>query len=448
MVDLPLMMYPQSPLPRHITALYLVAVVSLVVLCHAALAGADVLVFSQKTHKPIEDLDFHDLPARFGDRLPFEGLRPPNDTLPYAGKWIILIRRYDCSFEDKIRNAQRSGYDAAIVHNVNSSDLEPMSAKDAMDIYTPSVFVNEEAGLILKDNYQYKSGYYILINDDLPFNINTHLLLPFAIVVGVCFLITVVFMVVKCVKDYRRQRRHRLPSSSLRQIPTSKFTKGDPYETCAICLEDYIEGDKLRILPCVHAYHTKCIDPWLTRSRRVCPVCKRKVFARDERVTSDTESETDDETAPLVRSPSTPGVTGGGGGGTFSRQRDNPFRRAMRRRRDVPQLDDDSSSASSAEGVVSAATVTVEQEHDQRSNDNDSHSQMPDNAHDELTASSAEHSINSEPSEAVPVVAAESSGAEVAISVPTLSTGQVEVAIEARGSRQQGSPGSRSDINV
>lgn len=52
--------------------------------------------------------------------------------------------------------------------------------------------------------------------------------------------------------ERRRLRRHRLPSSSLKKIPISKFKKGDPYETCAICLEDYQEGEKLRLLPCNH----------------------------------------------------------------------------------------------------------------------------------------------------------------------------------------------------
>jgi hypothetical protein len=72
---------------------------------------------------------------------------------------------------------------------------EPMSAKNPSGIIIPSVFVGEEAGLILKESYQYDSNFFVSINDELPFNINTHLLLPFAIVVGICFLIMVVFMV-------------------------------------------------------------------------------------------------------------------------------------------------------------------------------------------------------------------------------------------------------------
>ena len=70
-----------------------------------------------------------------------------------------------------------------------------MSAKDPVGIEIPAVFVGELTGLILKGNYLYNNLYFVLINDELPFNINTHLLLPFAIVVGLCFLIMVIFMV-------------------------------------------------------------------------------------------------------------------------------------------------------------------------------------------------------------------------------------------------------------
>ena len=56
---------------------------------------------------------------------------------------------------------------------------------------------------------------------------------------------------------------------------------------------------------CIRDSHCKCIDPWLTRNRRVCPVCKRKVFAADEVQRggmSDTDSDSDvDDTTPLMR---------------------------------------------------------------------------------------------------------------------------------------------------
>lgn len=130
--------------------------------------------------------------------------------------------------------------------------VEPMSAKEPLGIQIPSVFVSQITGLIIMENYLYDNHFSVLINDDVPFNINTHLLLPFAIVVGICFLVMVIFMVARCIKDRRRQRRHRLPKSSLKKIPTHKYTKGDPYETCAICLDDYIEEEKLRVLPCAH----------------------------------------------------------------------------------------------------------------------------------------------------------------------------------------------------
>jgi E3 ubiquitin-protein ligase RNF13 len=70
-----------------------------------------------------------------------------------------------------------------------------MSAKNPEGIFIPSVFVGEEAGSILKANYQYEDECFIVINDEMPFNINTHLLLPFAVVVGICFLVMVIFMV-------------------------------------------------------------------------------------------------------------------------------------------------------------------------------------------------------------------------------------------------------------
>ena len=32
---------------------------------------------------------------------------------------------------------------------------------------------------------------------------------------------------------------------------------------CDICLNEYKSDDKLRTIPCLHRFHTKCIDKWL-----------------------------------------------------------------------------------------------------------------------------------------------------------------------------------------
>ncbi len=45
---------------------------------------------------------------------------------------------------------------------------------------------------------------------------------------------------------------------------------------CAICIDDYENGDKLKLMDCKHHYHAICIDRWLAR-RAVCPMCKNNI---------------------------------------------------------------------------------------------------------------------------------------------------------------------------
>lgn len=56
------------------------------------------------------------------------------------------------------------------------------------------------------------------------------------------------------------------------------FTSG----TCAICLEVLENEDNVRGLICGHVFHSDCLDPWLTKRRACCPMCKRDYFFKDE----------------------------------------------------------------------------------------------------------------------------------------------------------------------
>ena len=49
---------------------------------------------------------------------------------------------------------------------------------------------------------------------------------------------------------------------------------GGTRRTCTICLDNYVAGDKILLLPCQHRYHKSCISEWLGNRRPVCPVCK------------------------------------------------------------------------------------------------------------------------------------------------------------------------------
>ncbi|KAJ0624587.1 putative transcription factor C2H2 family [Helianthus annuus] len=46
----------------------------------------------------------------------------------------------------------------------------------------------------------------------------------------------------------------------------------------AVCLCEFSENDKLRLLPtCSHAFHINCIDTWLL-SNSTCPLCRNTLF--------------------------------------------------------------------------------------------------------------------------------------------------------------------------
>lgn len=61
----------------------------------------------------------------------------------------------------------------------------------------------------------------------------------------------------------------------------------EPFD-CAVCLCEFSEEDKLRLLPmCMHAFHMNCLDTWLL-SNSTCPLCRASLsnYVEDYQSTS------------------------------------------------------------------------------------------------------------------------------------------------------------------
>ncbi|KAK6931196.1 Zinc finger, RING-type [Dillenia turbinata] len=74
-----------------------------------------------------------------------------------------------------------------------------------------------------------------------------------------------------------------LEEGNFRMIPTKESFVGtletkvynmkEAAESCAICLEDFLQEELLKLMPCNHFYHEKCIKKWVEKSR-YCPICR------------------------------------------------------------------------------------------------------------------------------------------------------------------------------
>ncbi|KAL6146331.1 hypothetical protein ACLB2K_057012 [Fragaria x ananassa] len=75
-----------------------------------------------------------------------------------------------------------------------------------------------------------------------------------------------------------------LKKSHLRQLPVAVFGEGThiPATECPICLGEFEEGEKVRVLPkCNHGFHVRCIDTWLV-SHSSCPNCRHSLLEHQQ----------------------------------------------------------------------------------------------------------------------------------------------------------------------
>ncbi|XP_036454238.1 E3 ubiquitin-protein ligase znrf3 isoform X2 [Colossoma macropomum] len=113
------------------------------------------------------------------------------------------------------------------------------------------------------------------------------------------FVLVSLVCLVLLIKIKLKQRRsqssmNRMAIQALEKMETRKFkakVKGQRESSCgasdslsssstsdcAICLEKYMDGEELRVIPCAHRFHKKCVDPWLLQ-HHTCPHCRHNII--------------------------------------------------------------------------------------------------------------------------------------------------------------------------
>ncbi|CAH2037786.1 unnamed protein product [Thlaspi arvense] len=79
-----------------------------------------------------------------------------------------------------------------------------------------------------------------------------------------------------------KQGRSPASKASVESMP--RVVIGEDKErggSCAICLEEWSEGDVAAEMPCKHKFHSKCVEEWLG-VHATCPLCRYEMPVEQE----------------------------------------------------------------------------------------------------------------------------------------------------------------------
>ncbi|CAO3590918.1 unnamed protein product [Absidia cylindrospora] len=217
-----------------------------------------------------------------------------------SDKWIALVERGNCSFIDKVRSMQQSGAIAVVVGDKYYNGWVTMYAPgDTSDVHIPSVFVAQrQYQSLLQQSELFRQPMEVRMEKD---DMLTWPLLDMLLVVVLSPAVMMLFIYTTWRMRQRQQRNEDLaPTGFVTKLPLRTFKKNNKlkendstgdviddddddvlHAECAICLEDYVDGDILRVLPCKHKFHSTCVDAWLTGHKKFCPVCKYDVCRKE-----------------------------------------------------------------------------------------------------------------------------------------------------------------------
>ncbi|KAI0648152.1 hypothetical protein C8Q79DRAFT_999587 [Trametes meyenii] len=274
------------------------------------------------------DYPFEADPVLGCPRLCISGSTQPEPT----DTWIALVQRGGCPFVEKARQAQRLGARAIVVGGDRDNPdalLNMFSERDASDVTIAATYIKywdyvQLSAMIAVSNTTHSGlkTLSLLLNTEYSAWEWYSPIITFIIILLLPSLLTFVTLLVHRIRAARAAQRDRAPESVVHNLPWRVWTgtgwekheppfvpaessasseedleRGPDADTpnastshdvplptwveeqmeCAICLEMFAKGDRVRVLPCYHLFHIAEIDEWLIQKKKLCPICKADV---------------------------------------------------------------------------------------------------------------------------------------------------------------------------
>jgi len=219
---------------------------------------------------------------------PEDGCNGIENGAELEGK-IVIVKRGKCPFFEKALNVDFYKGKGLVVGNDEGDQLVlmlPMRTRD--DVNIPCVFISKSNyDLAVKTLSQTNSVMATLSpREEYPINflwrppqglttIIIYMLLTFPFAWAVLTLLRACSRIPKLrtVKNKVRVIPEVIFNSEKLEANGIKLTN----DSCPICLADFEEKTRIKLLPCDHGFHQECIEPWIKQHSDSCPLCRETV---------------------------------------------------------------------------------------------------------------------------------------------------------------------------
>ncbi|NXG27172.1 RNF6 ligase, partial [Dromaius novaehollandiae] len=163
----------------------------------------------------------------------------------------------DVHSEQNNSNSANNSSDPSEISSRNGRAVEGSSETNGQSDDTQRYRLNNES----QDNRQSQDANNLVENGTLPILRLAHF-----------FLLN---------EDDDDERLRGLTKEQIDNLSTRNYgdinTENEISKTCSVCINEYVTGNKLRQLPCMHEFHIHCIDRWLSENS-TCPICRQPVL--------------------------------------------------------------------------------------------------------------------------------------------------------------------------